>query len=83
MFFQLFAPIFATQLGKKPDVVIAFGLFLEDGAVAQSVEQRTENPCVAGSIPAHTTIKRLSSNVGAFVFSNIAWCGIPKVREKD
>ena len=26
-----------------------------DGAVAQSVEQRTENPCVAGSIPAHTT----------------------------
>ncbi len=29
-----------------------------DGAVAQSVEQRTENPCVAGSIPAHTTIKK-------------------------
>lgn len=26
-----------------------------DGAVAQLVEQRTENPCVAGSIPAHTT----------------------------
>jgi hypothetical protein len=25
------------------------------GAVAQLVEQRTENPCVAGSIPAHTT----------------------------
>ena len=27
------------------------------GAVAQLVEQRTENPCVAGSIPAHTTKK--------------------------
>ena len=27
------------------------------GAVAQLVEQRTENPCVAGSIPAHTTVK--------------------------
>ena len=26
-----------------------------EGAVAQLVEQRTENPCVAGSIPAHTT----------------------------
>jgi hypothetical protein len=26
-----------------------------NSAVAQSVEQRTENPCVAGSIPAHTT----------------------------
>ena len=25
------------------------------GAVAQLVEQWTENPCVAGSIPAHTT----------------------------
>ncbi len=25
------------------------------GAIAQSVEQRTENPCVAGSIPAGTT----------------------------
>ena len=27
------------------------------GAVAQSVEQRTENPCVGGSIPPHTTEK--------------------------
>ena len=26
------------------------------GSVAQSVEQRTENPCVAGSIPAGATI---------------------------
>jgi hypothetical protein len=25
------------------------------GAIAQLVEQRTENPCVAGSIPAGTT----------------------------
>jgi hypothetical protein len=25
------------------------------GVVAQSVEQRTENPCVGGSIPSHTT----------------------------
>ena len=27
------------------------------GTIAQLVEQRTENPCVAGSIPAGTTIK--------------------------
>jgi len=27
-----------------------------DGAVAQLVEQRTENPCVGGSIPPHTTL---------------------------
>ena len=30
-------------------------LELNDGVVAQSVEQRNENPCVAGSIPADTT----------------------------
>lgn len=28
------------------------------GAIAQLVEQRTENPCVAGSIPAGTTQKQ-------------------------
>ena len=28
------------------------------GAIAQLVEQRTENPCVAGSIPADTTSKK-------------------------
>jgi hypothetical protein len=36
------------------------------GWVAQSVEQRTENPCVAGSIPAPATILRpqmLTSNL--------------------
>ncbi len=27
----------------------------KNGAVAQLVEQRTENPCVGGSIPSHTT----------------------------
>ena len=44
--------------------------FNEDGAVAQSVEQRTENPCVAGSIPAHTTENQAvtAKVVAAFVF---------------
>ena len=28
---------------------------LKGGAIAQSVEQRTENPCVPGSIPGGTT----------------------------
>ena len=31
---------------------------LKDGAIAQLVEQRTENPCVPGSIPGGTTFKR-------------------------
>ncbi len=30
-----------------------------DGAIAQLVEQRTENPCVPGSIPGGTTLKRI------------------------
>ena len=30
---------------------------VNDGAIAQSVEQRTENPCVPGSIPGGTTFK--------------------------
>ncbi len=37
-------------------IIILYLQPFTDGAVAQSVEQRTENPCVAGSIPAHTTI---------------------------
>ena len=28
-----------------------------NGAIAQLVEQRTENPCVPGSIPGGTTLK--------------------------
>ena len=33
------------------------------GIIAQLVEQRTENPCVAGSIPADTTFLSLKSEV--------------------
>ena len=45
---------------KAAEVRFAQRSFSE-GAVAQSVEQRTENPCVGGSIPPHTTnrIKQL------------------------
>lgn len=34
-----------------------------NGALAQLVEQRTENPCVPGSIPGGTTIKALNKFV--------------------
>ena len=37
-----------------------------DGAIAQLVEQRTENPCVPGSIPGGTTIKKAVTLVTAF-----------------
>ena len=42
---------------------------VQGGAVAQSVEQRTENPCVGGSIPPHTT-EKLWLNTGAFLLSH-------------
>ena len=52
---------FATPIGEHPFVKEGES----GGAVAQSVEQRTENPCVGGSIPPHTTkkIRRLQQNV--------------------
>ncbi len=35
--------------------ITIFALAIENGDVAQLVEQRTENPCVGGSIPSITT----------------------------
>ena len=39
-------------LGNKKDFIFAD---LMQGTLAQLVEQRTENPCVPGSIPGGTT----------------------------
>jgi hypothetical protein len=46
----------------KKDFEFTVGCFIfaspnRDGAVAQLVEQWTENPCVGGSTPPHTTQK--------------------------
>ena len=43
-------PTFAIPIGRK-------GVNKKSGAIAQLVEQRTENPCVPGSIPGGTTQK--------------------------
>ncbi len=61
-------PIFAAPLGKGAVSAVAEKGAVSagggkgavsagggKGAVAQLVEQRTENPCVGGSIPPHTT----------------------------
>ena len=39
----------------KPKKNITFAPEFKNGAIAQLVEQRTENPCVPGSIPGGTT----------------------------
>ena len=54
MAIKTFSNPHAGGIGEKP----IFAARLADGAVAQSVEQRTENPCVGGSIPPHTTDKQ-------------------------
>ena len=41
-----------------PAVVEVANGFSRNGAIAQLVEQRTENPCVPGSIPGGTTFKK-------------------------
>ena len=46
---------------KSRIFALAFEIESNDGAIAQLVEQRTENPCVPGSIPGGTTQKKLSS----------------------
>ena len=43
------------------------------GTLAQLVEQRTENPCVPGSIPGGTTLKPLF--IGVFCFLGVTFGG--------
>ena len=53
---------------------------LRCGWVAQLVEQRTENPCVAGSIPASATTSILTNRIrGFFTVRLPRW---PKVRHE-
>jgi hypothetical protein len=57
---KLFSLIFISFILEIKD----FTLSLQpqnDGAIAQLVEQRTENPCVPGSIPGGTTIDSVIS----------------------
>ena len=50
---KIFLPTFALAITKS----------VVDGAIAQLVEQRTENPCVPGSNPGGTTKKENSKRV--------------------
>ncbi len=51
-----------------PIFEIIFAPALGHGTLAQLVEQRTENPCVPGSIPGGTTKKPANIVCGFFVF---------------
>ena len=50
-------PVTAEVVGSSPIQVATFLAFQSYASVAQSVEQRTENPRVVGSIPTGGTIR--------------------------
>ena len=52
---------------SKKSSTFAADLEIINGAIAQLVEQRTENPCVPGSIPGGTTQKRLQGCLKSFL----------------
>ena len=47
-----------------------------NGAIAQLVEQRTENPCVPGSIPGGTTFRKRYRNVAQLVAHYVRDVGV-------
>ena len=54
-------PTFAIPIDRE-------GLTKKSGAIAQLVEQRTENPCVPGSIPGGTTKTSIEVILLRFLF---------------
>ncbi len=53
------------------------------GSIAQSVEQRTENPCVGGSIPSRATILFCSNSGGVAKWPNAADCKSAPLRVRQ
>ena len=58
---------FIWQMSKTRFIFAPARMIATNGALAQLVEQRTENPCVPGSIPGGTTAKP-EHLFGFFVF---------------
>ena len=57
----------------KKQNIFAVALQKQAGALAQLVEQWTENPCVPGSIPGGTTTRKafIEISINAFLFLNL------------
>ena len=72
--YLLLVGLFKTH-GKHIFFIKIFGIYQKGitfapatGTIAQLVEQRTENPCVPGSIPGGTTTKSPKLTLG-FIFA--------------
>ena len=69
-FFLHFPPLFLPKrLRFQKFSLPLHPLNNNDGAIAQLVEQRTENPCVPGSIPGGTTENERVTKVTLFSFT--------------
>ncbi len=55
---QLLSAFFYYKTCKIEMFALPLQTQTKQGAIAQLVEQRTENPCVPGSIPGGTTLKK-------------------------
>ena len=54
---------------------------MQKGAIAQLVEQRTENPCVTGSIPVGTTQKIRELEFLLTLFFVLIWYQFPVTKK--
>ena len=65
--FEPCRPVTAEVDGSSPFQVAIFLFKFIFGFIAQLVEQRTENPCVTGSIPVEATKKTLEKSKAFFM----------------
>ncbi len=66
-FISIFAPDSKQNADNTNYPVSGFRIW-QNGALAQLVEQWTENPCVPGSIPGGTTFRKRLRNESLFLY---------------
>ena len=71
-----FLDIFPQKALRYKKKLFIFAPANEKGAIAQLVEQRTENPCVPGSIPGGTTFLKGHRNVAQLVAHYVRDVGV-------
>ncbi len=65
------------MVSSKKSSTFAADLEINHGAIAQLVEQRTENPCVPGSIPGGTTRRNANDlKTRLLAFFLLSWTSI-------
>ena len=73
--YQKLAKISSKVIAVLKNILI-FAPANKKGVIAQLVEQRTENPCVPGSIPGGTTFRKRYRNVAQLVAHYVRDVGV-------